>query len=218
MSETFTLSLEPRLVLGKKVKRLRRSGLLPATVYGKGVEPIAVQVDVRSFQAIYRRAGRTSLIELHIAGHPPLTAFIHALQRHPVTRNIIHADFRAVDLRQEVEVAIPLHIEGKSPLVESGEAVLNQVLSAVEIRALPTAIPAHLTVDISMLDSFDKSIHARDLTLPHGVTLVTPGDELVVGLAHTRAAESEEEEAAAETPAEPELVRERRESKEEEEE
>jgi len=218
MSEKFTLSLEPRSVLGKKVKRLRRSGILPATVYGKGVEPIAVQVDARSFQAIYRQAGRTSLIELHIAGHPPLAAFIHALQRHPVTRDIIHADFRAVDLRQEVEVAVPLHIEGESPLVESGEAVLNQVLSTIEIRALPTAIPAHITVDISALDSFDKSIHARDLTLPPGVTLVTPGDELVVGLAHTRAAEGEEEEAAAETPAEPELVRERRESKEEEEE
>ena len=93
MSEKFTLSLEPRSVLGKKVKRLRRSGILPATVYGKGVEPIAVQVDTRSFQAIYRQAGRTSLIELHITGHPPLAAFIHALQRHPVTRDIIHADF-----------------------------------------------------------------------------------------------------------------------------
>ncbi|MGQ9895902.1 MAG: 50S ribosomal protein L25 [Roseiflexus sp.] len=123
MSEKFTLSLEARSVLGKKVKRLRRSGILPATVYGKGIEPVAVQVNARSFQAIYRQAGRTSLIELHIAGHPPLAAFIHALQRHPVTRDIIHADVRVVDLRQEVEVVIPLHIEGESPLVESGEAV-----------------------------------------------------------------------------------------------
>ncbi len=216
MSEKYTLSLEPRAVLGKKVKRLRRSGILPATVYGKGVEPIAVQVDARSFNAVYRQAGRTSLVELHIAGRQPLAAFIHALQRHPVTRDIIHADFRAVDLSQEVEVAVPLHIEGESPLVASGEAVLNQVLNVVEIRALPSNIPAHLTVDISGLDAFDKNIHVRDLALPPGVALATPGDELVVGLAHARAAE-EEEAAAAETPAEPELVRERREPKEEEE-
>ena len=218
MSEKYTLSLEPRSIVGKKVKRLRRSGILPATVYGKGVEPIAVQVDARSFNNVYRRAGRTSLIELHIADRQPLAAFIHALQRHPVTRDIIHADFRAVDLSQEVEVAVPLHIESESPLVESGEAVLNQVLNAIEIRALPSDIPAHITVDISILDAFDKSIHVRDLTLPPGATLVTPGDELVVSLAHMRATESEEEGAAAETPAEPELVRERRESKEEEEE
>jgi large subunit ribosomal protein L25 len=216
MSEKYTLSLEPRSIVGKKVKRLRRSGILPATVYGKGVEPIAVQVDARSFNNVYRRAGRTSLIELHIADRQPLAAFIHALQRHPVTRDIIHADFRAVDLSQEVEVAVPLHIESESPLVESGEAVLNQVLNAIEIRALPSDIPAHITVDISILDAFDKSIHVRDLTLPPGATLVTPGDELVVGLAHTRAAE--EEEATEETTAEPELVRERREPKEEEEE
>ncbi|MFQ3633609.1 50S ribosomal protein L25 [Roseiflexus sp.] len=218
MSEKYTLSLEPRAVVGKKVKRLRRSGFLPATVYGKGVEPIAVQVDARSFNAIYRRAGRTSLVELHIAGRQPLAAFIHALQRHPVTRDIIHADFRAVDLSREVEVAVPLHVEGESPLVESGEAVLNQVLNTVEIRALPSDIPAHLTVDISGLDAFDKSIHVRDLTLPPGVTLATSGDELIVSLAHAQAAEAEEEAAAKETPVEPELVRERRESKEEEEE
>ncbi|MFQ3684587.1 50S ribosomal protein L25 [Roseiflexus sp.] len=218
MSEKYTLSLEPRAVVGKKVKRLRRSGFLPATVYGKGVEPIAVQVDARSFNAIYRRAGRTSLVELHIAGRQPLAAFIHALQRHPVTRDIIHADFRAVDLSREVEVAVPLHVEGESPLVESGEAVLNQVLNTVEIRALPSDIPTHLTVDISGLDAFDKSIHVRDLTLPPGVTLATSGDELIVSLAHARAAEAEEEAAAKETPVEPELVRERRESKEEEEE
>lgn len=217
MSEKYTLSLEPRSILGKKVKRLRRSGILPATVYGKGIEPIAVQVDARSFNQVYRRAGRTSLVELQIAGRQPLAAFIHALQRHPVTRDIIHADFRAVDLSQEVEVAVPLHIEGESPLVESGEAVLNQVLNAVEIRALPSNIPAHITVDISGLDAFDKSIHVRDLALPPGVTLVTPGDELVVSLAHTRIAE-EEEAPAEETTAEPELVRERREPKEEEEE
>ncbi|GIW00007.1 50S ribosomal protein L25 [Roseiflexus sp.] len=217
MSEKYTLSLEPRAVVGKKVKRLRRSGILPATVYGKGIEPISVQVDARSFNAVYRRAGRTALVELHIAGRQPLAAFIHALQRHPVTRDIIHADFRAVDLSQEVEVAVPLHIEGESPLVESGEAVLNQVLNAIEIRALPSNIPAHLTVDISGLDAFDKSIHVRDLALPPGVTLATPADELVVSLAHARAAE-EEAPAAEETTAEPELVRERREPRAEEEE
>lgn len=216
MSEKHTLSLEPRTVLGKKVRRLRRSGVLPATVYGKGVDPIAVQVDARSFNTVYRRAGRTSLVELHIAGRQPLAAFIHALQRHPVTRDIIHVDFRAVDLTRAVEVAVPLHIEGESPLVESGEAVLNQVLNAVEIQALPANIPAYIAVNISGLDAFDKSIHVRDLMLPPGVTLVTSGDELVVSLAHVRAAEEEEAATAAET-AEPELVRERREPKEEEE-
>ncbi len=212
MSEKYTLSLEVRSVLGKKVSRLRRNGVLPATVYGKGVAPMAVQVDTRSFQDVYRRAGRTALVELQIAGQKPLAAFIHSLQRHPVTRAIIHADFRAVDLRQEIQVAVPLHIAGESPLAARGDAVVNQVMSVVEIRALPADIPAHITVDISGLDSFDRSIHVRDLALPPGAALVTPGDELVVNLATTRAAVAEEE--AVEAPHEPELVRERREVEE----
>lgn len=213
MSEKYTLKLEPRAVLGKKVNRLRRAGLLPATVYGKGVGPLSVQLDARGFQDVYRRAGRSSLIELLMEGQAPLAAFVHTLQRHPISRAIIHVDFHAVDLLQEVQMSVPLHATGESPLAARGDAIINLVLNTIEIRALPTAIPGHISVDVSNLDSFDKDIYVRDLELPAGVTLVTSGDELAVNLAPTRAAVAEESETEA-IPAEPELVRERRESEE----
>ncbi len=213
MSESVKLTLENREILGKKVKLLRRKGILPATVYGKGVGPFPVQLPLRSFLEAYRRASRTRIIELTLPGQPLMAVFVHALQRHPVSRDIIHVDFRAVDLKIAVTMPIPLHVVGASPLVQRGEAVLNHALTTVEVSALPNNLPSSIEVDVSDLDSFDKNIHVRDLTVPDGVTFITDLDELVVGLTQSRI-EAEEAADVAPTTAEPELVRERREADE----
>jgi len=216
MADKVRLALDQRTVTGKKVNRLRRDGILPATVYGKGVGPINVQVDARTFSNIYRHAGRTTLVELEIPGQPTHSAFIHALQRHPVSRAVIHADFHVVDLLIEITVAVPIHIVGVSPLVERGDATLNQVLTALEVHALPTDLPPNIEVDIGGLDGFEKAIHVRDIQFDGKGTIVTPEDELVVGLTPARIEEEEEvAEEVEETPAEPELVREKREEEEE---
>src|SRR5690242_11869130 len=128
MADKISLQLENRTLIGKKVKRLRREGILPATVYGKGVGPFSVQVDARTFSSVLRQAGGTSLVELAIPGQPKQSAFIHALQRHPVTRNIIHADLLVVDLLVEMTVQVPVHVVGESELVKRGDAILNQLL------------------------------------------------------------------------------------------
>lgn len=210
MADKITLALENRTVIGKKVNRLRRAGILPATVYGKGVGPFSVQMDARLFSNIYRHAGRTSLIELQIPDQPLQSAFIHALQRHPVSRAIIHADFRVVDLLIEITVAIPIHLVGESELIERGDATLNQVLMTLDVHALPANLPSHIEVDISVLDSFDKSIHVRDIQLPGTGTIETPEDELVVSLNTARVEEEVEEVEEVESPSEPSLVREKR--------
>src|SRR5258706_11778535 len=81
MADKITLALEQRTLTGKKVSQLRRAGVLPATVYGKGVGPFTVQLDARTFSNVLRHAGRTSLLELEIPGQKPHSAFIHTLQR-----------------------------------------------------------------------------------------------------------------------------------------
>ena len=204
MADKITLALENRTLTGKKVNRLRREGILPATVYGKGVGPFAVQVNARTFSDTLRHTGRTTLVELQIPGQKPQSAFIHA-------------DFRVVDLLIEITVAIPIHIVGASELVERGDALLNQVLTTVDVRALPAELPHALDVDISGLDSFDKAIYVRDIKLEGKGTIETPEDEMVVSLTPARVEEEEEEAAEAEeAPTEPELVREQREDEEEE--
>ena len=214
MVERHNLSLENRTLLGKKVGRLRRSGVLPATVYGKGVGPFTVQLDAKAFSDLYRKIGRTTLVDLSIPGQKPQAAFVHVVQRHPTTRTIIHVDFRVVDLLSDITVEVPIHVTGESPLVNLGDAVLNQVLTTIALRALPTDLPSHVEVDISDLDSFDKSIHVRDLVAPEKTTIMTDGDELVVSLMQARVEEEEPAAEEAEAPSEPELVREDREEDE----
>jgi large subunit ribosomal protein L25 len=215
MADRIKVELENRTLTGKKVNRLRREGLLPATVYGKGVGPFSVQLNLRTFNDVYRKAGRTGLVDLAIPGQSGLSAFVHSLQRHPVTRVVQHVDFLAVDLRVEVTVDVPVHIVGESDLVRRGDALLNQVLTSLAVHALPADIPSNIEVDISGLDSLEKSIHVSDITLPTKGTIVTAPEELVVSL--TPARETEEvEEAAEEAAAEPELVREDREDEEDE--
>jgi len=212
MADKIKLELESRTLVGKKVNRLRRAGVLPATVYGKGVGPFTVQTNARGFNEVYRRAGKTTLVDLTIPGQPVQSAFIHSLQRHPVSRAILHADFLVVDLKTEISVEVPIHIVGESELVERGDATLNQVLNTLTVRALPAELPSYIEVDISVLDSMDKSIHVRDIpALEHGA-LVADEDELVVSLSQSRPEEVVEEEEPS--TAEPELVRETREDEE----
>ena len=214
MADTIKLEFENRTLVGKKVNRLRRAGVLPATVYGKGVGPFTVQLNARGFSEAYRRAGKTALIDLAIPGQQAHAAFIHSLQRHPVTRAILHVDFLVVDLKTEITVEVPIHIVGDSELIERGDATLNQVLNSLDVRALPAELPPYIEVDISGLDSLDKSIHVRDIPPLAKGAIVTDEDELVVSLSQSRP-EEEEEVVEEEAPsAEPELVREKREDEE----
>lgn len=189
MSQDFELKLETRTVTGKKVNRLRKEGILPATVYGKGVGPYIVQMNAREFTDLLKQTGRTSLIKLSIPGQKPQSAFVHVLQRHPVKQEVLHVDFRVVDLRTEITVEVPIHLVGESDLVKSNQATLNHILNSVEVQTLPANVPAHIDVDISVLDSFDKNIHVSDITPPDKVTILTPEDELVVNLVQARAEE-----------------------------
>lgn len=201
MAEKLSVQFDARTLMGKKVNRLRREGILPATVYGKGVGPFAVQIDARTFSNLLRKAGKTSLIEVEIPGEPTRSAFVHAVQRDPVSRQLIHADLRVVDLKVEITVDVPVHLVGESPLVKQGDAVLNQLLTTISVHALPTDIPQSVEADISVLDSLDKNVLVGDIKLPGKGTITTPADEVVASVtpATVEAEEPVEEEAAEPT-------------------
>lgn len=206
MAEKFTLQFETRTLFGKKVNRLRREGILPATVYGKNIGPFAVQINGRTFSDLVRKSGKTGLIEISIPGQPVRSALVHAVQRHPVSREFIHADLLIVDLKTAITVDVPVHLVGESPVVKNDGAVLNHTLSSVSVHALPTEIPSHIEVDVSVLDSLDKNILVSDIKLPGEATIVTPADEVVASVTPATV----ETAASDEAPAEPTLVREDR--------
>ncbi len=204
MSTHQSLNAEVRTVFGKKVKYLRSSGLIPCTIYGKGFEPVSAQVSAREFELVFRKAGRTTLIDLNIGTQGISAVFVQDIQRHPVTRAILHIDFKVVDLKKLVHVEVPVIAVGESPLVARGDALLNHPLTMVMVESLPNDLPQHIEVDVSCMDTMDKVIHVRDLAAQTGYKILNDGGDVLFSLGQLRAIQ---EETLAEAPAEPELIR-----------
>jgi large subunit ribosomal protein L25 len=166
------LNAEVRTVLGKKVKQLRREGLIPANVYGKGLASQSLQVKLSDFQAVFKQVGETGLVELKVGGktHPVL---IKNLQIDYSTQTPIHADFYEVNLKEKVKAMIPVELVGQAKAVTEKLGVLLQTLSEVEIEALPDRIPENIKVNVEQLAKLGDGITAGDLKTEEGVALLT---------------------------------------------
>ena len=175
------LTLDAREAQGKANKRLRREGLVPGVVYGKGEDSTNVQVDAKTFETLYRAAGRTSVVKFRLPGGSRATSgFIKSVQRHPLTGRAIHVDYYLVNLKVEMEVDVPLVFTGEAPAVEATGGTLLHNLSSIHVKALPTDIPHEVEVNVSVLTTLDVAIHVRDLNLNRDlVQVLTDGDTLV---------------------------------------
>lgn len=216
--ERVELKASRRQVLGKAVKRLRRHGLTPANIYGKGIQSLAIQVSTHDLWHLLRHAGRHEIVYLQVDGEEERPCFIRAVQKDPITDELLHVDFQQVSLTEKVRLEVPLHLVGEAPAVDRYGAMVLQLLDVVLVEGLPTALPPFIEVDLSRLDAPDSVIHVSDLQPPPGVTILTD-PEMVVARAVVEAAPAEEEAVEEEAaPVEPEVVRSRREEEEEEEE
>lgn len=190
--EKHTLSAQKRTVVGRKVKTLRGDGLLPATHYGKGIASQNLQVVTKEFVAIVEETGGTGLIELTVEGKT-VPVLLHNIQRHPVTQQILHTDFFQVNLKEKIHTAVPIVTSGESPAVRDKIATLLNLITEVEVEALPTDIPEHIEVDISSLTEVDQTIKVKQLTAPAGVKFLTDEEQAVVRLAPLVSKEAEQQ-------------------------
>jgi large subunit ribosomal protein L25 len=181
VKEKVSLKVEKRKVLGKKVKKLRKEGILPANIYGKNVKSLAVQVSLKEFLPVYKKVGETGIVEVMVEGEKaPRHALIHNVQKDPVSDQPLHADFHQVSLTEKITASIPVELVGESPAVAQKLGVLIQPLSEVEVEALPTELPEQFTVDISGLKEVDQAITVGDLKPPAGVKILTFEKEILV--------------------------------------
>jgi large subunit ribosomal protein L25 len=188
------ISLDAREAHGKANKRLRRSGMVPGVVYGKGETSTPIQVDAKAFETLYRAAGRTSVVQLTVPnGNGAKSAIIKGVQRHPLSGAALHVDFFVVDLTNTMEVDVPLVLVGTAPAVEETGGTLLQGLNNLRVKALPTDIPHQVEVNVSTLVNLDVAIHVRDLTLNRDtVQVLTDGEELVAKVMPPRIEEEPE--------------------------
>ncbi|MGI8657970.1 MAG: 50S ribosomal protein L25 [Candidatus Limnocylindria bacterium] len=188
------LTLDAREAQGKANKRLRRDGLVPGVVYGKGEDSTNVQVEMKTFETLYRAAGRTSVVKFRLPGANRSTSgFIKSVQRHPLTGRALHVDYYLVNLKVEMEVDVPLVFTGEAPAVEETGGTLLHNVSSIHVKALPTDIPHEISVDVSVLKSLDVAIHVADLNLNRDlVTVLTDGETLVATVVPPRVEEEPE--------------------------
>ena len=200
-----SLTAEPRQISGSRASnRLRREGLIPGVVYGRGLQATAVTVvhrDLRS--ALTGEAGFNALITLQVAGEEQL-AIVKELQRDPVRHEVTHVDFILVSLDEEVTVEVPIHLEGEAHEVLVQGGTVDQAMYTLTVSAKPGQIPNQLTVDVSAMVIGD-AIRVGDLQLPEGSsTEVDPEEPVVIAQVSQAAVEAEalDELAAAEAAAE----------------
>lgn len=179
MVDSIELVAQKRDVTGKQVKALRNDGLVPAVVYGHGIDPVSVAVGLRSLTKVFAAAGSNKMVQLSIDDGRPYNVMIQDVQTNSLSGHIIHADFYKIKMNEKIKAEIPLQIVGESTAVYKLEGSLIQALSSVEVESLPANLPESLEVDISVLDDFDKSIHVSDLTIPANVELLTDETELI---------------------------------------
>ena len=206
--EQIELKAEKRTIIGKRVKGLRREGIIPALLYGPKTEPIPIQCDERELQRVLARAGGTNLISVRIgdAGKPKMT-LASEVQRDAITNELYHVDFYQVVMTEKVSAEVNIVFTGQSPAVQQADAMLLQGADSVEIECLPGDLIHSIEVDLSTLLEIDDAIYVKDLQVPANVAILTDGDELVAKVQRLRLAEEEEvEEEVAVAPEEVKVI------------
>ncbi|MDB5179026.1 MAG: rplY [Patescibacteria group bacterium] len=171
--EKIELAAAKRTVLGKKAKRLRAEGKVPAVVYGKGLKSEPVELESKVIEKVFHLAGGNKIVNLQIGEGRARNVLISDVQRDSLKGGLTHVDLFVVRMDEELKAEVPLHFVGESIAVFQEEGTLLKNVEAVEVECLPGDLPEFLEVDITVLDDFEKTITLGDLKIPAGVKLVT---------------------------------------------
>jgi len=194
------IQVQPRSVAGKAVKKLRREGVLPASIYGRGVDSVSVQLPYIVARDLMNSFGYNSLINVQIEGEAkPRPVVVKQVDQNPVTRELWHLDFYQVDLNRKISGPVPVHFVDESPAVRELAGVLVIHADTLIVEALPADMPESLEVSLASLDEFDTYLYAKDIQTAAGITIITEDDHLLAAVTRPRLAlEGETEEGLVE--------------------
>jgi large subunit ribosomal protein L25 len=195
------LKAEVRQERGKgPARRLRASGKVPGTLYGRGIDAVAVTVDARELDhTLSTDAGANVLIDLRVGSDTHLT-LARALERHPLRGTILHVDFLKIAHDVAITVDVPVHFEGEARGVKEG-GVLEHHLWQLHVECLPGNVPERINIDVDEMD-IGSIIRVADVRVPEGVTILTSEEEIIVTCVVPQVLQVEEEVPAEEEVAE----------------
>ena len=181
------LEVLKRDIIGKKVRFLRRGGLIPCNVYGHGIDSVPVQVDARKLGHVLARAGGTDLISLKIGDSATAKkVIIREVQRNPMTREPIHVDFYQVKMTEKLKAEVPLVFVGEAPALKLKNMALLHAITSLQIEALPDDLPHNIEVDISVLAEAEQAIHVKDIKISKKITVHSDPEQMVIKVAEAR--------------------------------
>ncbi len=193
--ERVKLVVQNRSILGSaESRRLRRQGLIPGVLYGREA-PVAISIPERALRtALTGAGGANAVLDVVVDGGTAHASVLKEYQLEPVRGTITHVDLQEVRLDQPIHATVPLHLAGESPGAKEG-GVLNQVLTELNVEALPLEVPAAVEFDVSGLH-IGESAHLSQVALPEGVKLLDDGDTVFASVTQPTREEEPEVEAA----------------------
>ena len=201
--DQLQLAATKRDVLGKGVNLLRRQGITPVHVYGKGLDSEALQCDNRELLRVLVVAQRTGLISLTIKGErKPRAVVVREVQRNVIGGGLLHVDFYQVRMEEEMRVDVPVVLIGEAPVLSSREYTLYQELDTITVQCLPASIPTSIEVDTAVLTEPDQVLRVKDIVVDEDITVVNDPEVVLARIATAVAAGADEEAVAGEAPAE----------------
>jgi len=196
--EQTELQAATREILGKKVRFLRRQGIIPVHLFGHDVESMALQCDAAQLQRVLAEVGKTSLISLiPDKAKTPRNVVVREIQREPRTGELLHVDFYQVRMAEKIKVEVPIVLVEEAPALKSKENMLLQELNRLTIECLPDQIPPSVELDMSSLTEVEQSIQVKDITLGEGITVLNDPEHMVVKIILRRVEKVEEVEEVA---------------------
>jgi large subunit ribosomal protein L25 len=187
--DTQILKVSKRDVFGKKVKRLRKEGLVPSSVYGRKFESISIQANTKELESLFSKLGESGLFNIQIDEGELLPVLFKNPQYHPLTDQLMHIDLYKVDLTRKISAEVPIELIGEAPIVKLGN-VLMHITNTIEVEGLPADLPERIEVDVTGLESLENMITVADLEIDKDkLTILTDLEQVVV-----KAEEPKEEE------------------------
>lgn len=214
--KSVSLTAFPRTLIRRAgLKKIRSSARVPAIIYGRHNPPQNLELKLKDFEdVIHHSVGENVLVDLSVENDakPRRLALVQEVQHHPLSGKVLHVDLHEVVENEKVAIMAPVETVGEAAGVKTGGGILEHVLFRLKVRALPKDLPEVITVDVSHLE-VGKSIHIGDIVPPANVEILGEKKIVVISVAlpKTEAQETAEAEAAAGSPAEPEMIREKKE-------
>ncbi len=179
--EKLKLKAQIRSLFGRKVKKLRATGIIPANIYGTNFKSQSISVDLKSFTRVYKVAKKTGIIYISLENQE-LPVLIEDIQKNPTDNSIQHIVFRKIDLTKKIEKSVPIKIIGESRAVKELGGVLLTQLNSLTVEALPNDIPDFIEIDISSLKEIGQEIKVANIPTKDNYIIKNPSDRVIVSV------------------------------------